>query len=286
MADWWSIQANNRVIAERVSLSIIARSIYALMRHNSTYNDTYMFGSTGACTANITTEKCTTVHGGLFDSALSDSEVSGAAMTRGPDDMLETWMADKISIQDSTDKVLDLGSQGFGIRNDIYASDKAQDWVVKGELGLGRNSTFMNVLAAGQKVASRTYSFFWGVDPAITDNPRDGSLTVGGYDQALIGDAKNVTTKFTRDQPKCPEGMVVSLTGLALQSAGAGIQNVMEQAESIQACVVPSLSSTLTLPMPLWNVLASKMRVQLSPLNGGYSGALFYRFASIRPASA
>jgi hypothetical protein len=183
-------------------------------------------------------------------------------------------------LHDNADKSIELNSHEFGLR-----AGTSHEFVNKGELGLGKNSTFLNALASGQKIASKTYSFFWGIDAAFSDHPRNGSLTLGGYDQALIGDAKNTTTKFTRDQWKCREGMIVTLTGLALQSESAGTQHIMEDSEIMQACVVPTLSSVLTLPSSYWDTIAAKMRVQLSPLNGGYSGGLFYHLASIRPNS-
>jgi hypothetical protein len=60
----------------------------------------------------------------------------------------------------------------------------------------------------------------------------------------------------------------------------------MEDSETMQACVVPTLSSVLTLLSLYWDTIGAKMRVQLSPLNGGYSGGLFYHLASVKPDSA
>jgi hypothetical protein len=247
----------------------------------SSYNDTYIYGANGLCAFNITIEKCTTYRGGLYSGAQSESEKTGASIKHIYDDATATWTIDKVVLHDSVDKSIEMSSHEFGLR-----AGTSHEYVNKGELGLGKNSTFLNALASGQKIASKTYSFFWGIDATISDHPRNGSLTLGGYDQALIGDAKNTTTKFTRDQWKCREGIIVTLTGLALQSEGAGTQNIMEDLETMQACVVPTLSSVLTLPSSYWDTIAAKMRVQLSPLNGGYSGGLFYHLASIRPNSA
>lgn len=184
-------------------------------------------------------------------------------------------------LKDSADKDVELNPLDFGIR-----AGTAHQYVNKGELGLGKNSTFLNALASGQKIASKTYSFFWGNDAAISDSPRNGSLTLGGYDRALIGDAPNTTTTFTRTEWRCREGMVVELTGLALQSENGGAQSILNGTESLRACVVPTLSSVLTLPESYWDTMADLMGVELSPLNGGISGELFYGIASVKPQSA
>lgn len=80
--------------------------------------------------------------------------------------------------------------------------------------------------------------------------------------------------------------MIVDLTGLSLQSVGAGTQNIMEASEKMQACVVPTLSSVLTLPVQYWDKMAEMMGVERSPFNNGSSGELFYRVTSVKPESA
>ena len=203
-----------------------------------------MYGGKGLCPANITIEECTTYRGGIYNSAQSETDITGASIKHLYDDATADWITDKVVLQDSANKNLELNLLAFGVR-----VSTAHQYVNKGELGLGKNSTFLNALASGQKIASKTYSFFWGTDAAISDNARNGSLTLGGYEQALIGDSKNTTTKFTRNQWKCREGMIVDLTGLALQSEGGGTQNITGESEKMQACLVPTLSSVLTLPI-------------------------------------
>ncbi|KAF2826889.1 hypothetical protein CC86DRAFT_21950 [Ophiobolus disseminans] len=272
----------NRAQARGVSWQIGSPNAQTIaLFPSASYNDTYLYGATGLCATNVTLEKCTTFRGGLFNGAQSESDTVGASIKHPYDDATASWTTDKVVLQDSADKSIDLGSHEFGLR-----AGTSHEYVNKGELGLGKNSTFLSALSSGQKIASSTYSFFWGTDAAISDNPRNGSLTLGGYDQALVGDAKNTTTKFTRNNWRCREGMIVELTGLALQSEGGGTQNIMDETETMQACVVPTLSSVLTLPTQYWNKTADLMGAKLSPLNGGFSGALFYHLASVRPNTA
>lgn len=240
-----------------------------------------MYGKNGFCPANVTIEECVTYRGGLYDSAQSETEKLGATIKHLWDDATANWTTDKVALKDGAENAFELAQMEFGVR-----VSTAHQYVNKGELGLGVNSTFLTALASGQRIASKTYSFFWGTDISISDEPRDGSLTLGGFDQALITNAPNTTTKFTRNQWKCREGMVVELTALSLQSVGAGTQNIMEKSEKMQACVVPTLSSVLTLPVQYWDKMAEMMGVERSPFNNGTSSELFYRVTSVKPESA
>jgi hypothetical protein len=190
--------------------SLFSMTALTLTKCISSYNDMYIYGANGLCASNITIEECTTYRGGLYSGAQSESEKTGASIKHVYDEATATWTTGKVVLHNSAGKEVELSSHEFGLR-----AGTSHEFVNKGELGLGKNFTFLNALASKQKIASKTYSFFWGTDSAISDNPCNGSLTIGGYDQALIGDAKNTTTKFTRDQWKCREGMIVTLTGLA-----------------------------------------------------------------------
>ena len=75
----------------------------------------------------------------------------------------------------------------FGIR-----AVPGHDFINKGELGLGKNSSFIQGL--GGWASSNVYSLFWGTEVAA--EPRDGSLTLGGYDQGLVDNLPNLTTQF------------------------------------------------------------------------------------------
>jgi hypothetical protein len=240
-----------------------------------------MYGGRGLCAANLTIEECTTYRGGIYSSALSDSEKTGILGKHDFDDASATWTTDKVLLKDTANHDTELNSHEFGVR-----AGTSHPFVNKGELGLGKNSSFLNALASGSKIASKSYSFFWGTDSTISNDPRNGSLTVGGYDQSLIGDAPNTTTKFNRNQWKCREGMVVDLTGLALQSESRGTQNLMNGTEKLQACVVPTLSSVLTLPQQIWDKMAMTMGIEMSSFNNGESNGLFYHVSSIKPGSA
>lgn len=191
-----------------------------------------------------------------------------------------SWTTDNVTITDGANKDIGLSQLSFGIR-----ASTSHPYVNKGELGLGSDSTFLSTLASGKKIASKTYSFFWGTDSTISDTPRNGSLTLGGYDQALVGDSPNTTTAFTHSQWKCREGMVVELTGIDLHSVTGTTQSVIGS-EKLEACVVPTLSSILTLPYTYWDKMHDMLGIEQTPFNNGSSGELFYGVASVKPSTA
>ena len=238
-----------------------------------------MYGANGLCATNVTLEKCTTYRGGLFDRAQSESVKIGSTIKHIWDEANATWITDEVVLKDAADKDVKLSQLEFGMR-----ISTSHPYVNKGELGLGTNSSFLSALASGQRIASKTYSFFWGTDAALSDEPRDGSLILGGYDQALTGGAPNTTTPFTRDQWQCREGMIVDLTGLYLNAVD-GRHAIMEPSDIMQACVVPTLTSVLTLPAAYWDTMAELMGVEMSDVNNGSSTELFYGVASVKPSA-
>jgi hypothetical protein len=194
-----------------------------------------------------------------------------------------SWRTDTVSLNDDiTGSAIDVKTHIFGVRDGT-----SHPFVNQGELGLGWDSTLLDRLSAGtKKITSRSYAFFWGMDAAVEDKPRRGSLTLGGYDRGLIADGPNTTTSFNRTQGRCREGMMVDLTGMTLQSPNGSTQTIMDKSEKLQVCIVPTLSSVVTLPEQIWDRLASGMGIESSSLNNGQSEELFYQVALIKPESA
>ena len=238
-----------------------------------------MYGTDGFCAVNATLEECTTYRGGLYDNTQSERANVTKPIRHVYDAAGANWVTDDVVLKDRTDKDVELTQLQFGIR-----VSTSHPYVNLGELGLGVNSTFLSALSSGQTITSRVYSFFWGTDAVISAKPRSGSLTLGGFDQALIGDLPNTTTTFNRDLTSCREGMIVELTGLSLLSEDGGTQNILETSEKLQACVVPTIESVLTLPANYWDKMAEIMGVKPAPQNT--SRGLFYGIASVTSESA
>jgi hypothetical protein len=82
-------------------------------------------------------------------------------------------------------------------------------------IGLGRNSTLLNALHESERISSRTYSFWWGLDSASSANSIDGQLVLGGYDAAKVT-GPNVTQKLLPSTVGCGSGMYLTVTNMLL----------------------------------------------------------------------
>jgi hypothetical protein len=249
------------------------------------FNDSYVYGANGLCATNVSVEECTTYRGGIYNFTRSESATStdGGSIKHVYDNVTAAWKTDYITMSDTVNNhTFDVASYVFGIRD-----GSSHRFVNQGELGLGSDSVLLNRLSSGTKeIASKSYSFFWGSDIAVSDNPRSGSLTLGGYDQALIADGRNITTSFDRTKGTCREGMIVDLTGMTLQSPNGTTQTILDKSEKMQVCIVPTFHSIMNMREKYWNKTASGMGLEYSPDNNGESEGLLYHVASIIPESA
>lgn len=189
------------------------------------------------------------------------------------DDTIANWTKDDIRLQDNTS----LPKYEFALR-----TNSINPFVHKGELGLGRSSTFLKTLSDNSKISSRSYSFFWGNE--VTNEPRDGSLTLGGYDQALIGDGPNITVPFT-DDAKCKEGIIVSITSLGMQTSGGGTRDAWEGLPDLKVCVIAATSNIMEIPIQYWDPIETIMGVERYPFRNGTSETHYYNTTIIKPQS-
>jgi hypothetical protein len=136
----------------------------------------------------------------------------------------------------------------------------------------------LKTLLDTSKISSNSYSFFWGNE--VTDQPRDGSLTLGGYDQALIAEGPNVTVPFGNDI-RCKEGIIVTVTSLELQGGDA-----WKDLPDLEVCVIPATSNIMTIPGNYWDPIQTMMGVELNPTRNGTSDAHFYNTTVVTTASA
>jgi hypothetical protein len=201
---------------------------------------------------------CQTYRGGLYDRSTSQTENdSGNLVAHTFDDTIANWTKDDVKLADNTS----LPQYEFGLRTDSI------------------NSTFLQTLQDNAKISSKSYSFFWGNE--VTDQPRDGSLTLGGYDQAIVADGTNVTSGFT-DEPKCKEGIIVNITGVALQ----GNKNVWEGLPDLRVCVIAATSNIMSIPGQYWDPIQAAMGVELYPFRNGTAETYFYNTTLVKKDSA
>lgn len=185
---------------------------------------------------------------------------------------------DDIKLQNTTLGIIDLPQYEFGVR-----TASVDMFVPKGTIGVGKDSTFLKALSDANRTSSSSWSLFWGTE--VTSPQRDGTITFGGYDEAIIGDSRNITIPFDQGDDRCPEGMIVEITGMALQTT-ANTQDVMQGLGRQKACIVPSAAHLLTLPSRYWDRMQSIMGVELFPFQNGTAETYFYNTTIVKAASA
>ncbi|KAF2818659.1 hypothetical protein CC86DRAFT_364038 [Ophiobolus disseminans] len=239
-------------------------------------NDTYVW-STGyaGCPGGSSASFCATYRGGIYDRTSSETETVGANMVPHiSDNTVANWTRDDVKMLDGTS----MPQYEFG-----QLTKSINSYVHKGELGLGRDSSFLKYLSDRKNVSSRSYSFFWGNE--VTSEPRDGSLTLGGYDSALIAEGSNLTTTFT-DEVKCKEGLIVSMTSLTLKTKEGGTQDAWAGLDNLRVCVIAATSNIMTIPAQYWDPIEAIMGVTRVTARNGTSDAHFYNTTLVTPASA
>lgn len=213
---------------------------------------------------------CSTYRGGLYDRSNSQTETDGPNMIAHTfDDTVANWTRDDVRLSDNTS----MSQFEFAMR-----TSSVNSFTHIGEVGLAKTSTFMQALAKDEKTSSNSYSFFWGNE--VSNEPRDGSLTLGGYDQALIADGTNVTVPFT-DEVKCKEGIIVNITSLALQG-----KDVWEGLPDLRVCVIAATSNIMSIPGHYWDQIQTAMGVELTATRNGTASSHFYNTTLVKPESA
>ncbi|CAM1510624.1 Fc.00g009590.m01.CDS01 [Cosmosporella sp. VM-42] len=116
-------------------------------------------------------------------------------------------------------------------------------------LGLGSNSTYLNALQSAGDLPSRVWSIFWG--RMWIDNPIDGSVVLGGYDEEkVIG--KNYTAPLDYDDYTgtggCWTGMKVIVSDIRLNFRDGSDESIFPSSTALPVCLVPQRQLLLEAP--------------------------------------
>lgn len=190
------------------------------------------------------------------------------------DDTVANWTRDDVKMLDGTS----MPQYEFG-----QLTKSVNEFVHKGELGLGRDSQLLKYFVDRKNASSRSYSFYWGNE--VTSTPRDGSLTMGGYDSALIADGPNITTTFT-DEKKCKEGIIVSLTSLTLKNKDGADQDAWAGLGDLVVCVIAATSNIMTIPSNYWDSIEAIMGVTRTAFRNGTANSHYFNTTLVTPESA
>lgn len=109
---------------------------------------------------------------------------------------------------------------------------------MKAIFGLSSNSTLLSALLTAGQVASRSYSWWWGLNGASLQI--DGSIVFGGYDAAKTI-APNYSTSLQPSTGHCQGGMYVEVLNMTLDFPNGTISALMTSASPgpFTACLQP-----------------------------------------------
>lgn len=127
------------------------------------------------------------------------------------------------------------------------------DWDTQGYfammgLGLGSNSTVLRVLKESGKIASRTWSFFWGRGFGMSSQ-LDGHLIFGGYDRAKVS-GQRYTHPMTPGVAQCESQLVVNVTDLTMNfDNGTDVSIFGADSNPIPTCINITLPVMMRMPL-------------------------------------
>lgn len=147
---------------------------------------------------------------------------------------------------------------GHNTSMDYYPFGIAQREWEEGEyhpqsaLGVGSNSSILNSLKDAGKIASRSWSMFWGLEGATADTQMDGNFVMGGYDKAKTkGEGHKSTIGYSGGD--CSTGMMITLTGMDLNFRNGSNSTVFDsQSSPINVCIDPDFPGVMSLPYSLY----------------------------------
>jgi hypothetical protein len=209
-------------------------------------------------------DHCSFNRGGLFNDSLSTSwknpPMPSAAEFRPADKgglSVAAFGADTILLSNSIDKLTDFA----------FFTPISGDLPQSG-LGLGRNGTFLESLFVAGKIASRTWSLFWGLEGGDTFSTMDGSLTLGDYDIAkTIGPNSTQSFSSLADITQCPSCSIVFIADILVKHPNGTSISLFGDAKgtALRTCIKPDIP-LITFPSDIWSAFSAA-------IGGTYIGA-------------
>ncbi|KAF2457873.1 aspartic peptidase domain-containing protein [Lineolata rhizophorae] len=207
-------------------------------------NNTYIYDySAGSCD-DLTEDGCVTLRGGLYDSSSSttfirfdDPAAAGADPVDNETVTDSNWGRDSLVLNSNST----LDDYPFGIIDEDFSAGYTR----QGLLGLSSNSSILNALEAAGQIASRSFSFFWGLDGATEPVRTDGGIVFGGYDAAKIDGDQNITAQFG-GYDSCSSGMLITIMDVELNFPNGSSPSLSPDRPFV-CCVLPELPFVVTL---------------------------------------
>ncbi|CAK7227211.1 hypothetical protein SCUCBS95973_006466 [Sporothrix curviconia] len=218
-------------------------------------NNSFVYGTDGHCTPDLSTAACTTFRGGAYNGIASTSRTVpdpaaypvDAAPYASVSHAADTLVLNSTVGTSSNTTTTTLAQFPFGVPlNDLGQ----QGYHPMNALGLGFNSTVLQALKASGRIASRTWSMFWGLNGADATSQMEGIFVLGGYDKAKVVAGQTTTLPLADAGSVCPSRMVLSITDLVLNFSNGTDASLFPGTAStaLQACITPDYPVLMTLP--------------------------------------
>lgn len=214
-------------------------------------NDTWIYNATQAfCDdMDVTTDQCVTLRGGLYNTDGSSTYVhqanvrdagadpSDTARALGTHIWDSTWANDDFVLGNATLSNYAIGMPGFDFGG-AYNRQAA--------IGLGHNSTILQSLKDQNSTASRSWSYWWGIDNSASRSAMDGQIVFGGYDAAKVT-GEPFTQQLQEPSANCQSGMYLTLTNMLLNFPN-GTSSDLNPSSVITGCLQPDFPAVMTIP--------------------------------------
>lgn len=111
-------------------------------------------------------------------------------------------------------------------------------------LGLGSNSSYLHVMREAGRIASRSWSMYWGQE--YTDDNIDGSIVVGGFDsEKVMGEPHTFPLDYDdyESPTGCWTGIKVNISEVVLNTRDGEDHTIWDKEMSV--CIVPQRQTLL-----------------------------------------
>ncbi|KAG9254075.1 aspartic peptidase domain-containing protein [Emericellopsis atlantica] len=208
-------------------------------------NNVMAYGTNGKCTPPSPADEsgCTTWRGGQYDS-LSSSTRRGITQDSYPKDADNypsmNFYSDELKLNDN----VTMSRVPIGV--------PLEDWGQEGyhpmmAVGLGTNSSILNMLKADGSILSRTWSMFHGWTGASSTSQHDGTFVFGGYDRAKVS-GRGYKMSLTKDEG-CASEMMITVGDMILNFPNGTTKSLFtSESKSFSACLVPDYPVIMTIP--------------------------------------
>lgn len=220
------------------------------------FNNTFVYDSSGLCSADTPPIQCLGRNGGAFEESSSSTWMS---LDLSKDDHTKELPSFNLTLDLLGSDTLHLNASTSTSEFPIHIPRTRHMSTLMNSLGLGRDSTILNALYKSGTIASRSWSVFAGLTGATADHQMDGNLVLGGYDSAKFT-GENYTERLTSN-PACGTSLVATVTNMEIESAGQSVRLLNEQLGSaIRFCIDPAFP-IITIPEEAGDVFRAKSSV-------------------------